>query len=135
MNALVLTVSGELGRSFVLLVDDRPIGDLVSTLVDSAIPYWIVGDGLPTIPPHGGPVQDPTIGIVAVCSCGEYGCGHTRCHVRMDDRVVTFEQFQGDVSDTGRARRFTFPRSNYEAVIRQLVKLADEQKRADQPAR
>jgi hypothetical protein len=129
MNLLSLRVDpdndDELGLSFVLVVDGCPIGDLVSTQVDSHIPWWIVEDGLPTLLGRQA-ASDPEMRIVAVCSCGEYGCGHTRCRVLVTGDQVVFEGFENDVSDTGRTRRFVFERSNYDAVIAELVTLAAE---------
>ena len=45
-----------------------------------AIPYWLLAEGLPVLStPHDGG-QTATC-IVAVCNCGEYGCGHIQCDV------------------------------------------------------
>src|SRR5687768_4448678 len=112
MNQLSTVTGDASGLSFVLLVDGRSIGDLVSTLSDSAIPYWLVDDGLPAFPPHASTAEKSESRIVAVCSCGEYGCGHVRCRVRGDGDRVVFEAFENDVSDMGKAARFVFQRAS-----------------------
>lgn len=124
MNTLSVEVSDENGLSFELLVDGQPIS---RWLVDGneGIPYWIVDDGLPTLPP-GEPSADPSIRIVSVCSCGEYGCGHSRCKVREEGDAIIFESFLGDVASSGRKAQFRFPRPQYEQVSR----LISEQARA-----
>lgn len=135
MNALTLQILDDLGLSFVLLVDGRPMGDLVSTLVDSLIPYWIVDDDLPRFPPLGESAGDSVTRIIAVCSCGEYGCGHTRCQVHSDGDRVVLEDFENDVSDTGRTRRFEFKLPNYNAIVREVVARAQAHKALEKARR
>ena len=119
MNTLDYRCTEDNGLSFELLVDGQPLGELVGAR-DKAIPYWIIEADLPTIPPHGA-AHDPELRIVAVCSCGEYGCGHTRCRVIRSQGVVVFRDFELDCSPEGRLKEFTFSRANYEAVIATIV--------------
>ena len=65
MNTLSYRQTDDNGLSFELLVDGEPLGAMVGAR-DSAIPYWIVEDDLPHLPPHGEE-PDPEIRIVAVC--------------------------------------------------------------------
>jgi hypothetical protein len=124
MNTLSYRCTDDNGRSFELLVDGRPLGELVGAQ-DHAIPYWIVKDDLPHYPPDGEEA-DPEIRIVAVCSCGEYGCGHTQCRVISEGDGITFRDFDVAVSPEGKQTVFRFARSNYDAVVREVVRLSRE---------
>jgi hypothetical protein len=125
MNSLSYRCTDENGQSFELLVDGEPLGALVGAR-DNSIPYWIIIEGdLPHCPPRGVE-PDPEVRIVTVCSCGEYGCGHTRCRVVSDIECVTFSEFDLDVSREGRAMVFRFTRTNYDAVVSGIARLARE---------
>jgi hypothetical protein len=113
------------GLSFELLVDGQPLGALVGA-TDTAIPFWIIEDDLPYWPPHGRQ-RDADIHIVCVCSCGEYGCGHTHCRVIREGDEVVFRDFDVDVSAEGSRREFRFSRANYEAVVAEIVSRARAQ--------
>lgn len=108
------------GLSFELLVDGVPLGDLVGAK-DTCIPYWIFKDDLPTFPPHDAD-PDSDVRIVCVCSCGEYGCGHTRCRVVFEENVVVFRDFDSDVTPEGRKLEFRFELSDYRSVIEEILK-------------
>jgi hypothetical protein len=110
--------------SFELLVDGQSLGMIVGAR-DTAFPYSIVDDDLPRWPPHGEP-RDPLVRIVCVCSCGEYGCGHTQCRVIDEGDEVVFRDFDVDVSAEGSAKEFRFSQANYEAVIDEIVQRAHE---------
>lgn len=121
------------GLSFELLVDGCPLGTLVGAR-DSAFPYWIVDDGLPRYPPHGES-DEPDVRIVCVCSCGEYGCGHTQCRVaRQSDEVVLYE-FAYDVSGEGAQKEFQFSAANYDAVCHDIASSARQQRERDSVGR
>jgi len=122
LNALSFRQTDDNGLSFELLVDGKPFGASVGAR-DNAIPYWIIEDDLPHFPPHGEQ-RDPELRIIAVCTCGEYGCGHTRCRVIAEGDFVTFRDFDLDVSREGSKKVFWFPRLNYEAVVSELVRLS-----------
>ena len=122
MNALSYITSAENGLSFELLVDDQPLHELIGG-EDGGIPYWDIEDDLPYYPPHGER-RESNKHIVCVCSCGEYGCGHTRCHVERSSDVVVWRGFDCDVSDAGRGMVFQFSRQDYEAVVSEIVRKA-----------
>jgi hypothetical protein len=126
MNRLSYRRTDDNGLSFELLVDGEPLGALVGAR-DNAIPYRIVDDDLPHLPPRGEE-PDAYIRIVAVCSCGEYGCGHTQCRLISEGDCVWLCDFDGDSSHEGRQRAFQFARSNYDAVVAEVVKLTREYK-------
>jgi hypothetical protein len=122
MNTLAFRTTEENGLSFELLVDGRPLGELVEAQ-NWAIPFWDVVDDLPLWPPHGESL-DPTIRIVCCCSCGEYGCGHTQCRVVREGDEVVFRDFNFDASPNGRRRVFRFAAANYDSAVSQIVALA-----------
>ena len=126
MNELAYRRTDENGLSFELLVDGDRLGDLVGAQ-DAAIPYWIIDDDLPYFPPQGAS-HHPELRIVAVCSCGEYGCGHTQCRVIRADDSVVFRDFDMDCTPDGHRKQFTFARDNYDHVIAQIVDDAQQYK-------
>jgi hypothetical protein len=126
MSAFAYRSTPDNGTSFDLLVDGVALGELLGDGNDG-IPYWIVEDDLPYWPPHGTP-RDPDYRIVTVCSCGEYGCGHSRCRVIKTADTVTLRDFAGDVGANGAARVFTFSRSDYDQVVSGIVAEARHQK-------
>ena len=130
MNTLAYRISEQNGLSFELLVDGEPLAALVSA-PDLEIPYWIIHNDLPTFPP-GADGADPHIRIIAVCSCGEYGCGHTRCRVkRTDDDSVVLHDFDVVCSPEGRKQQFEFSRLNYDTVVGEIAELARKQQERD----
>ena len=128
MNTLSFQTSSDNGLSFELFVDDKRLGDLIGD-GNEGIPYWIIEDDLPYWPPHGEPRQH-NVRIVSVCSCGEYGCGHTRCRIEMKDDSVVFSNFEGDIKN-GEQWTFEFPRQNFDEVVLKIVRGASERKKAD----
>jgi hypothetical protein len=121
------------GLSFELLVDGQPLGALVGAR-DTVFPYWIVEDGLPRWPPHGSS-DAPEVRIVCVCSCGEYGCGHTQCRVTDDGDDVVFREFDFDVTRQGAGKEFRFSAANYQAVCKEIAELARQQRERDAATR
>ena len=128
MNTLSFQSSSDNGLSFELFVDDKRLGDLIGD-GNEGIPYWIIEDDLPSWPPHGEPRQEK-VRIISVCSCGEYGCGHTRCSVEIKADSVVFSKFAGDIKD-GEQWVFVFPRQNYCEVVSKIVQRASEQRNVD----
>jgi hypothetical protein len=126
MSTLAYRSSSDNGLSFDLLVDGVALGEVLGD-GNEGLPYWIVEDDLPYWPPHGTP-REPEYRIVTVCSCGEYGCGHTRCRVIKTSDTVTLRDFAGDVGADGAGRVFTFSRSGYEQVVSDIVAEARRQK-------
>jgi hypothetical protein len=129
VNQLSYCTHSEHGLSFELFVDGQSLYELVGG-ADGGIPYWLVDDDLPYVPPIGTP-RLPHNHIVCVCGCGEYGCGHTRCQVERQDDEVLWSRFDIDVSEAGRSRIFQFTRENYDAVIANIVRRALVQKQLD----
>lgn len=127
MNTLTFRTTDDNGLSFELLVNGRPLGELVGAQ-DWAIPFWIVEDDLPHSPPNGES-RDPEVRIVCCCSCGEYGCGHTQCRVVREGDEVVFRDFEFDASPEGRRQVFRFSAANYQAVVSEIVTRSQAQPR------
>lgn len=124
MNTLSFRTTEDNGLSFELLVDGRPLGELVGAQ-DYSFPYWDVVDDLPRWPPQGES-RDPEVRIVCCCSCGEYGCGHTQCRVVREGDEVVFRDFDFDASREGRGQVFRFAAANYQAVVSEIVAWAQQ---------
>ena len=120
MNILSYRKTDDNGLSFELLVDGQPLGELIGSR-DMGIPYWIFEDDLPYFPPHAQE-HDPEVRIVAVCSCGEYGCGHAQCHVVREGETIVFHSFDCDVSPEGSEHKFRFSTANYDFVILEIIR-------------
>ena len=131
MNQLTVKVTDVNGKSFELLVDGVPLSELLDDGRDG-IPYWLVEDDLPYLPPHGTPRQDG-IHIVTVCNCGEYGCGHSHCRVTKTEQNVVFDQFQCGRRKKPESMRFTFDRAQYDEVVRTILSETQKEKRRTTP--
>lgn len=120
MNTLTVQFSEDewYGASVVLLVDGRPIADWLED-GNYGIPVWLLEHGLPL---WWGIEEDSDEDVreVTVCSCGEDGCGHSRCRVRVDGDTVIFEDFAGDVAEAASGLRFVFPRAQYESCCQAI---------------
>ena len=128
MHTLSVEESEENGLSFELLVDGTPLRVLVSG-ASGGIPYWIVEDDLPYFPTTSDEAaRRSDLRIVAVCSCGEYGCGHTRCRVVKDGESVVFSGFITNVNAADETHTFRFFRLNYDAVLANMVAAAAAQR-------
>ena len=130
MNCISVTTGREwFGLYFDLLVDGVPIQDLLHS-GDAGIPYWLVQNGLPFYSPERGNIQNSHIRLVAVCGCGEYDCGHTRCTVkRIDDRVV-FEDFIGERDHARPSASFVFAAAEFDAVEKFMAITAHQERGA-----
>ena len=95
MNVLSYECTDDNGLSFLLLVDGEPLVRLLGSL-DWAIPYYLLlfGDDLPCGSRCDGK-KGPDIRIVAVCSCGEEGCGSTPCRVTPEGDTVVEKRPHG----------------------------------------
>jgi hypothetical protein len=123
MNVLDYRTSELNGLSFELLVDGQPLGELVGSW-DTEIPYYFISDDLPYYPPIGED-HDSEFRIISLCHCGEFGCGHTKCRVIKGEDTVVFRDFDVNTTSVEGSRRvFEFPRSNYDAVVADIVQKA-----------
>ena len=116
MNSLSVAISSDNGLSFDLLIDGISISEILGDR-NAGIPYWISERGIPTWPPYDQKDNSNTL-IVTVCNCGEYGCGHSRCKVKIEEEVVTLYDFQGDVGQKGKTFIYSFPKTEYLGVMK-----------------
>lgn len=103
------------GLIFDLLIDQKTIPELIGC-ASSGIPYFLVQSDLPGV--NDEPTLKPDCRrIVAVCSCGEFGCGGISARVFKTENSVVFSDF---VSDNGPImnKQFEFTRANYDKVLR-----------------
>jgi len=108
MNVLSYRTTEDNGLSFDLLVDGEPIQHLCES--DSiGVPYWYLENGLTPITVMGTEHR-----IVAVCGCGETGCGFLDCIVTENEEEVTFDFFDGKLI-------FKFAMENYRQVLDEIA--------------
>jgi hypothetical protein len=116
MNILSYRTNNENGLSFELLVDDTPLAELIEAPC-KAIPFWLFKRDTVELPI----ADEAGECIVAVCSCGEYGCGRAACRVVREQGTVIFRDFYGDTRTPGRNKSFIFSTENYEAVLQSVA--------------
>lgn len=110
---------------FALCIDGNTLPEAVGS--DEAIlPYRLITDDLPGLDEQ--PRSDLDCNrIVAVCSCGEFGCGGTWARVaKSADRVVLSDfKTNGAVSPI-RKSVFVFSRANYDDVMSRMSDIATQ---------
>jgi hypothetical protein len=126
MNVLSFESSTANGLSFTLLVDGQPLAELLGGM-DREIPFYLLEGELPRpsdssvlnwinhTPVYRG--HEEEVRLVAVCSCGEQGCGCTLCRLVDHGETVTLRDFLGSGMAGVIEREFRFSRKNYEAVL------------------
>jgi len=124
MNTLGYRVTDQNGLSFELLFDGRPLSKLIGAR-DTPIPFWLFEKGMSGLPPYS-PERGDEVRIVAVCQCGEYGCGRSLCRVVHEDDSVLFRDFEGDLGSEKSLKEYRFSSDNYSSVISEMVKQASE---------
>ncbi len=121
MNTLMLKVTRQNwhGRpTYELVIDGKTLADWLDD-GNEGIPFWLIEDGLPVWRAREDDL-DTGVRIVTVCGCGEAGCGHSRCTVRVEGDTVIFEDFAGDATRTAPKLRFAFPRDHYELFCKAI---------------
>lgn len=123
INTLDFRVSKNHGLSFELLVDGKPISQIAGSSSKS-IPYWLFMTGVALLPlSYLGSDSDRR--VVAVCSCGEWGCGSLRCNiVKSWDGNVVFRDFTTDLSCSELAfsmMMLCFSAANYDFVVSEIL--------------
>lgn len=114
--------------SFELLVDGKSISQLVGTL-DKAIPYWLFKNGT-ALSPIEHLRSNTEKRVVAVCSCGQWGCSSTRCDVvKSWDGNIIFRDFLTKISSSASEFNifmFCFSPINYNSVITGIFQKIEE---------
>jgi hypothetical protein len=107
-----------------LLVDDQRVSDLLGPPY-SGIPFaYFVGPDLPS-GTDDGRIREPDDGwrMVAVCSCGDAGCGSCFAQVLWTASTVEMILPHSKRVETSMVRddyRFSFPRDPFENLLREL---------------
>jgi hypothetical protein len=120
MNKLTFECTTSNTLSFILKVDGKSILDAIGRGEDE-IPAWICEDGIPSLPP-GNLVSDRV--IVAVCGCGEYGCGNT--NARLERKLGRVRLFNVE-GICGPNSAFEFEELEFDQVSEEIAALAKRQ--------
>ncbi|HMS43824.1 MAG TPA: hypothetical protein PKE69_26575 [Pyrinomonadaceae bacterium] len=75
---------------------------------------------MPTIPPYQIP-EKISERIIAVCSCGEYGCDCLTCDVKVEDDIVTFSNFGRLRYSRIIGKAFKFSKENFQELENHLA--------------
>lgn len=94
------------GYFFQLLVDNVPIQEIIGPPC-GGMPCWMALDGLPKFD-SDDELEFPSTRIIAVCDCGEDGCGHIRCEVSRKDDLVVFSDFTDEQGNSCADTSLTF---------------------------
>jgi hypothetical protein len=110
------------GLSFEILVDGEPISNKVGSS-DTSVPYWLFKTGV-ALHPLSQIGTDIETRVVAVCSCGEYGCSSISCKVvRSWDNNIVFRDFTRvpvSANPFFDPSLFYFAPVNYDSVINEI---------------
>jgi hypothetical protein len=119
--------------SFELIIDGSPFGDLIGE-PDMPITYWyFLDEGFDRQLPRSS-WRDDGRRLIAVCSCGESGCGHVDCLVELGTELVIFKNFGGDTArDRMSDMEFRFSVENYQMVLSDIVNTAREYHQKNPP--
>jgi hypothetical protein len=124
-------MEGHRGLSIELLIDGQSLAGIVG-FEDTLIPYYLFEGDLPL--GYWGE-DDPSIRCVAICICGNIGCGNSECRVVREGDVVVFRDFGGSVNPKHErkgkdGREFRVTAINYDSVLADIMKeVADYQSR------
>ncbi|MDQ6786949.1 MAG: hypothetical protein M3033_09095 [Acidobacteriota bacterium] len=123
INILSYETCEENGLSFELILDGKPLADYVK-FKDTKIPYWIIDKGLPR---YGFDIEDKIDErIVAVCSCGEYGCDCVLCEVQFDNQFVTLKGFRRERGSDLKQVEFKLNSENFHDIESKISKDAEK---------
>ncbi len=124
MNVLSYSFFDQNGGSFELFIDGIELAKQVD-YEDSLIPYWIIDKGIPTFCPQQK-TEKISERIVAVCGCGEYGCGCLICKVEIEEDFVTFSDFKRPGYSRVIDKIFKFTKENFQEVENELAIAAEK---------
>lgn len=111
------------GLSFELMVDRKPMGEIVGT-ADTAVPYWLFKTGVALRPLSRLENGYTEKCVVAVCPCGTFGCSCISCNVVQSwDRNIIFRDFVTDSRSSClpfNLLMFSFSLDNYTSVLKSV---------------
>ena len=115
----------DLGYEF--LVDGTPLVDMVETRKNSSVvPLGLAKERCPGFPEFAKREHRM---IIAVCNCGEWGCGVDDCRIAIHDHTVVIDEFCSWKKDDRPSHQFEFARDNFDEVVRGLQ--SESQLRSD----
>lgn len=109
---------------FELLIDGQPICGNLAETGDNAIPYYEFENG--DLPYFREEYKSVRQYIIAVCVCGNSGCGSESCQIIKQGDYVIFKDFSSGCSLSTENYEFIFSRENYDSVINQILKRINE---------
>ena len=114
---------------FELIIDGDPICSNLAEIGDNAIPYYdFENKDLPYFRYEYKGVRQY---IIAVCVCGNAGCGSETCQIIKEGDYVIFRDFSSGCNLPPDAE-FKFSRENYDSIISQIVERVNEYKQANE---
>lgn len=119
VNYLSFRIEDENGGSFQLLVDGKPLGEILDYF-ETLIPYWLLKDGIPTFPPYEDKAKNHKR-IVAVCECGEYGCDCVICEILIENDIAELTHYQRVGYSNIIDKSFRFSLENFQDIEFQLT--------------
>lgn len=117
MNRLEVDYDNLHGLTFILLVDGRPMHELVEDL-NFGLPYHQVLEGLPN---H---IINPEATCVTCCDCGESGCGSSGFVITQDDELTHFHSFVTRTKTSHFNNDLKFLTKNFHEVMGKIKALA-----------
>lgn len=115
--------------SFELLIDGKSISSLLEAS-NKAIPYYYFEEN--DLPSYFYNYRNKQVHTIGVCSCGVSGCGESTCVLEKSEDFVTFREIFKDGFEFPEEFQFKFSRQNYESVITEIVKKANEYKKKNE---
>ncbi len=107
-----------------MLIDDQTISSWLKT-EDKAIPYFYFTENeeidLPSCV-----YENELIYFLAVCSCGDAGCGSFTMKMTKDENDVNLTAIDYGFGNDRREPNFCFARENYDLVIKEIKEKARE---------
>lgn len=118
MNQLSFAITDDNTLSFALLVDGQPIVQ-PNDPKEALLTAWLCDAGIPISPDHE-PAGSRV--LIAVCSCGEYGCGNSNARLERKNGRVRLFDFEGSGVDG--LTEYQFDEAQYDQVSHQIGTLA-----------
>ena len=129
MNSISLLSTNDDGLTFCFLVDEQLLGEILGA-PGNGIPHRYIVDSLPSIPPYPNVTPtEPSLRLVAVCTCGEFGCGHTKCRIRYTEQQVSMSEFVTKDKPSTKNHSFRFDSNDFNRVISRMIDEANRFRR------
>lgn len=120
MNILGYKITHDNGFAVDIEIDNLSLNIIFKTKKMSLAGAYIESD-FPNYPPSKKISNGRK--IVAICSCGEYGCNNINCLVNQAGNKITWTDFNGNVQIEDKNKQFEFDPIQYFIVIREIQEL------------